>query len=76
MNLKPWQKIRGSPHLSLTGVANLSADNLTINGSSTALSITGSLVTNSITLHGNMNPSFSANPCNNVYVAGSIGLFD
>lgn len=63
-------------HLSLTGVANLSADNLTINGSSTALSITGSLVTNSITLHGNMNPSFSANPCNNLYMAGSIGLFD
>lgn len=63
-------------HLSLTGVANLSADNLTINGSSTALSITGSLVTNSITLDGNMNPSFSANPCNNFYMAGSIGLFD
>jgi len=61
-------------HLSLTGVANLSADNLTINGSSTALSITGSLVTNSVLLHGNMNPSYSANPCNNVYVAGSIAL--
>jgi Flp pilus assembly protein TadG len=63
-------------HLNLTGVANLAADNFTINGSSTALSLTGSLVTNSMTLHGNMNPSYSANPCNNIYVAGAIGLFD
>jgi Flp pilus assembly protein TadG len=63
-------------HLNLTGVANFSADNFTVGGTSSALSITGSLVTNSMTLHGNMNPSYSANPCNNVYVAGSIGLFD
>jgi hypothetical protein len=63
-------------HLSLTGVANLSADDFTINGSSTALSVTGALTTNSMTLHGNMNPSYSANPCNNVYVSGGIGLFD
>ena len=61
-------------HLNLTGIANLAADNLTIDGSSTALSITGSLVTNSLLLHGNMNPSYSASPCNNVYVAGSIAL--
>ena len=63
-------------HLNLTGVANLAADNFTINGSSTALSITGSLVTNSLLLHGNMNPNYSVNSCNNVYVPGAIGLFD
>jgi Putative Flp pilus-assembly TadE/G-like len=63
-------------HLNLTGVANLSADNLTVSGTSTALSVTGSFVINSLTLHGNMNPSYSANPCNNVYVAGGIALFD
>lgn len=62
-------------HLNLTGIANLSADNFTINGSSTALSITGSFVTNSMTLHGNMNPSYSANPCNNLYLTGSTRLF-
>lgn len=63
-------------HLNLTGVANFSADNFTVSGTSSALNITGSLVTNSMNLDGNMNPSYSANPCNNVYVAGSIGLFD
>ena len=61
-------------NLNLTGVANLSADNLTINGSSTALSVTGSLLTNSTTLHGNMNPSYSTNPCNNVYLSGNVAL--
>ncbi len=68
--------INGSKdHLNLTGIANLSADNFRIDGSSTALSVTGSLVINSMVLHGNMNPSYSANPCNNVYLTGSIGLF-
>ncbi len=55
-------------HINLTGIANLVADNLTVDGSSSALSIAGSLVTNSVTLHGNMNPSFSPNPCNNLYI--------
>ncbi len=63
-------------HLNLTGVANFSADNFTVSGTSSALSITGSLVTNSLSLNGNMNPGYSANPCNNVYVSGGIGLFD
>jgi Flp pilus assembly protein TadG len=61
-------------HLSLTGIANLAADNLTIDGTSSALTITGSLLTNALTLNGNMNPSYSANPCNNLYPAGSVSL--
>jgi len=56
-----------SQNLNLNGVINLSADDVTVNGSSANLNITGSLVTHSITLHGNMYPQVSANPCFNFY---------
>lgn len=61
-------------HLNLTGIADLAADNLTIDGTSSALTITGSLLTNALVLNGNMNPSYSTNPCNNLYPAGSVAL--
>lgn len=63
-------------NLNLTGIANLGADNLTVDGASSALTITGSLLTNALTLNGNMNPNYSTNPCNNLYPAGSIALVE
>lgn len=53
--------------LNLTGVSNLSADDITVSGSSAGLNFTGSVVTHSITLHGNMYPTVSGNPCFNLY---------
>ena len=57
-------------HLNLTGVINLTADNLTVNGTSSSVLISGSLIGNSMVLNGNMLPSYSSNPCNNIYAAG------
>ena len=56
-----------SVNLSLNGVVNLSADNITVSGSSANVNITGSFVSHSITLHGNMFPQISSNPCFNLY---------
>lgn len=56
-----------SVNLSLNGVVNLSADDITVSGSSANVNITGSFVSHSITLHGNMFPQISSNPCFNLY---------
>jgi Flp pilus assembly protein TadG len=53
--------------LNLTGIVNLAADDITVNGTPIAISVTGSLVAHSLTLHGNMNPQASSNPCFNLY---------
>lgn len=63
--------------LNLTGVVNLAADDITINGSPVAINVVGSLVAHSITLHGNMNPALSSNPCFNLFEStGSAVLVD
>lgn len=63
--------------INLTGVVNLAADDVTVDGSSVALSVTGSLVAHSISLNGNMNPQASSNPCFNLYEsAGKPMLVD
>jgi hypothetical protein len=54
-------------NLCLNGVVNLSADNVTVGGSSANLNITGSFVAHSIRLNGNMYPQISSNPCFNFY---------
>jgi hypothetical protein len=54
-------------NLSLNGVVNLSADDITVSGSSAKVNITGSFISHSITLHGNMFPQVSSNPCFNFY---------
>ena len=64
----PTFKLNGSKdRLSLTGVVNLSADNILVDGGSVAISIVGSLIARSIDLRGNMNPQASSNPCFNLY---------
>jgi hypothetical protein len=60
--------------LRLTGIVNLSANNITMSGSSSSFSLNGTLVANSITLRGNMYPNISANPCNNLYQSAKITL--
>ena len=53
--------------LTLTGVVNLSADDIRVNGSPVAINVIGSFVAHSIDLRGNMNPQASSNPCFNLY---------
>jgi hypothetical protein len=60
--------------LKLTGVVNLSADKVSISGSSSSFALNGTLVANSVTLNGNMYPNISANPCNNLYQSAKITL--
>ena len=54
-------------NLQLTGVINLSADDVSVGGSSAGFDITGSFVAHSLSLNGNMNPQLSTNPCFNLY---------
>ncbi len=54
-------------NLNLNGVINLSADDITVSGSSANLNITGSFISHSLRLNGNMFPQVSANPCFNLY---------
>ena len=54
-------------NLQLSGIINLSADDITVGGSSANFNIVGSFVAHSISLNGNMNPQLSSNPCFNLY---------
>jgi len=60
--------------LKLTGIVNLSADKISISGSSSSFTLSGTLVAHSITLNGNMYPNISANSCNNLYQIAKISL--
>lgn len=60
--------------LNLTGVINLSADEVTIGGSASSVMISGTLVANSIRMNGNVYPKISANPCNNLYQTAKVSL--
>jgi len=60
--------------LRLTGVVNLSAADVTISGSSSSFTLSGTLVANSVRLNGNLYPNISANPCNNLYQNAKITL--
>ena len=60
--------------LNLTGVINLSADQVTIGGSAATIMISGTLVANSIRMNGNVYPKISANPCNNIYQTAKASL--
>jgi len=54
-------------NMQLNGVVNLSADDITLSGSSSNLNITGSFISHSLRLNGNMFPQASSNPCFNLY---------
>ena len=54
-------------NMHLNGIVNLSADDITVSGSSANLNITGSFISHSLRLNGNMYPQASSNPCFNLY---------
>jgi hypothetical protein len=53
--------------LKLEGVANLTANDLVMNGTNNSMSIIGSLITNSLVLNGSISSQSSPNPCFNLY---------
>lgn len=61
--------------LNFTGIVSLPYTNITISGSSSNFSLSGSLIARSLDLNGNMNPSVSSNPCNNFVSAGGSSLY-
>jgi hypothetical protein len=62
-------------NLKLAGIVDVPYLNLTISGTSSNFSLTGSLIANSIRLNGNMNPSASSNPCYNFVSENKVSLF-
>ena len=61
--------------LKLEGIVNLPYLDLTISGTSSNLTLNGSLIAHSIDLNGNMNPSVSSNPCYNFVSENKVSLF-
>ena len=63
----PDLKFNGSKqNIILDGIVNLSGVDVTVGGTSANINIKGSIVANSFDLNGNMAPSVSSNPCNNL----------
>ncbi len=62
--------------LNLTGIVNLPYTDIRISGSSSNLTLNGSIIANSLVLNGNMNPSASANACNNFVSNTRVVLFE
>jgi hypothetical protein len=68
----PDLKFNGSKqNISLDGIVYLSGVNMTVGGTSANIDIKGSIVANSFDLNGNMAPSVSSNPCNNLELGAS-----
>ncbi|WP_286281757.1 pilus assembly protein TadG-related protein [Polynucleobacter sp. HIN8] len=62
--------------LNLTGIVSLPYTDIRVSGSSSNLSLNGSIIANSLVLNGNMNPSASANECNNFVSNTRVVLFE
>lgn len=63
----PALKFNGDKqNIVLDGIVNLSGVDITIGGTSANIQIKGSIVANTFDLNGNMAPSVSSNPCNNL----------
>ena len=63
----PALKLNGDKqNIILDGIVNLAGLDITIGGTSANIQIKGSIVANSFDLNGNMAPSVSSNPCNNL----------
>ncbi len=69
-------KLQGETTLKLQGVANLTADELVMVGTKNNIFITGSLITNMITLNGSIDAKSSSNPCFNLYEPSRPVLID
>ena len=73
-NINSMSLAGSKDQLNLTGILNLPYSDITISGSSSNLTLSGSLVANSLRLNGNMNPSVSSNPCNNFVSQNKVSL--
>ena len=64
---QPSLKFNGNnQNIVLDGIISLAGVDITIGGTSANIQINGSVVANSFDLNGNMAPSVSSNPCNNL----------
>jgi hypothetical protein len=64
---QPPLKFNGdNQNIVLDGIISLAGVDITIGGTSANIQINGSVVANSFDLNGNMAPSVSSNPCNNL----------
>ena len=63
--------IPGNRRISLDGISYLQGVDIRFNGTSTDFIVKGSIVANSFDLNGNMAPSVSSNPCNNLELGAS-----
>ena len=65
-------------NLTLTGVMDLRNVDFTMKGTSANVAYTGSLITKSLNLNGNVTPTVSSNPCYNVYSnsATTVSIFE
>jgi hypothetical protein len=61
--------------LNFTGIVSLPYMDITISGTSSNLVLNGSIIANSLSLNGNMNPRASANSCNNLMSNSRVVLF-
>jgi hypothetical protein len=62
--------------LNLTGIVSLPYTDIRVSGSSSNLTLNGSIIANSLALNGNMNPSASTNSCNNFVSNTRVVLFE
>ena len=68
-------KLAGSnDKLNLQGIVDLPYLDVIISGTSSNLSLSGSLIAHSIDLNGNMNPGVSSNPCYNFISENKVSL--
>jgi hypothetical protein len=64
---QPSLKFNGNKqNITIDGIISLAGVDITIGGTSANIQIKGSIVANSFDLNGNMAPSISSNPCNNL----------
>jgi hypothetical protein len=61
--------------LNLNGILDLPNVDISISGASSGLTVNGSIIAHSLSLNGNMNPSVSANPCNNFISGNKVSLY-
>lgn len=61
--------------LNFNGIVSLPYSDIRISGSSSNLTLNGSIIANSLTLNGNMNPSASTNECNNFVSDSRVVLY-
>jgi hypothetical protein len=61
--------------LNLNGILDLPNVDISKGGASSGLTVNGSIIAHSLSLNGNMNPSVSANPCNNFVSGNKVSLY-